>query len=357
MSKGNEISETLKEIRQKVAEKYGITYNPSDCDHEGDSHSNCDELRHLQRQLEEKGITDVELSEEIERAIESLTPPDEPCNGEMPPSPWDLDVRFCHYHFRRHLEPERKLFLECHVAGLEFHNVDEVWDELEVGSRLALVRDNDNCHDKKAVAIVLDSDYSGDPNDFDPDLILGYIPRTDNEQIATMLDMGWADSFEAEITALDNNLPYDERMTIAVYIKRKEPILRLLLFSDEGWEDFRSQVWNNGFCYFRWECPEFLGRELPKEGDKVVFMHSDEKTMKLCLMSVLASGWNCRPFAENYSKLFAYDDCEPFTLTQIAGPVSVSTDEVNYLKPFVSGWAPGPQLPEFMSERLKRLFD
>lgn len=356
MSKGNEISEALKEIRQKVAEKYGITYNPSDCAHEGDSHSYCDEFRHLQRQLEEKGITDVELSEEIERAIESLTPPDEPCNGEMPPSPWDLDDRF-HHLSRRHWEPERKLFLECHVAGLEFHNANEVWDELEVGTELALVRDNDNYHDKKAVAIVLDSDYSGDPNDFDPDLILGYIPHTDNEQIATMLDMGWADSFEAEITAIDKSLPYDERMTIAVYIKRKEPLLRLIAFSDEEWRRFRSEVWNKGFCYFRWGLRDSFEIGVLEEGDKVVFLLQDEKTTKLCLMSVLAKGWNCRPYAENYCKLFAYDNCIPFTLTQIAGPTSISTDLVSYLAPFISEGTPGPQVSELASERLKRLFD
>lgn len=359
MSKGKEICGTLKEIREKAAEKYGLTFEPSDCDHEADSPNYGDELRDIQRQLEEKGITDVELNEEIEKAIESLTPPEDfmqesaptppPIEG-MIPDPWDDAPR-------RHREPERKLFLECNVAGLEFHNADEVWDNLEVGMSLALVRERDNVHDWKAVAIALAEDFNGDPNDFDFDQILGYIPRSDNREIAVLLDMGWADLLEAKITKLDKELPYQNRMTIAIYLKRKEADLRLVSFSDEGWKEFRTQVWGKGFCYFRWERSQsWLFEMMPEEGDKVVFLCKGEEKTELCLMSVIAKGWNCRPYAENYSKLFAYDNCVPFALTQIAGPISVGNDDISFLTSYISERTPGPQLPKQTSEFLKRFF-
>ena len=49
----------------------------------------------------------------------------------------------------------RKLFFkECHLAGRQYWDVDDVWDELHVGTCLELKRDLENRHDVNAVAVV-----------------------------------------------------------------------------------------------------------------------------------------------------------------------------------------------------------
>ena len=65
------------------------------------------------------------------------------------------------------------------MAGVSFHlnYDDELWDELEVGAKVALVREKSNKLDKNAVAIALADDYDGDPEDFDFDFILGLFPK------------------------------------------------------------------------------------------------------------------------------------------------------------------------------------
>ena len=42
----------------------------------------------------------------------------------------------------------------------------------------------------------------------DGTFILGYIPRKDNEALATMLDMGWEEMFETEISELKEHVPF-----------------------------------------------------------------------------------------------------------------------------------------------------
>ena len=98
-----------------------------------------------------------------------------------------------------------------------------------------------NCfHLTRAVALA--ADYDDDPEDFDFDYILGYIPRNQNTAIAAMLDMGWQEMLEAEITELKDHAPYSDKLHITVYIRSKEPILpkddrlHILDFDDEEWE-------------------------------------------------------------------------------------------------------------------------
>lgn len=113
------------------------------------------------------------------------------------------------------MKKKRVLFKECPVAGIGFHDIKDIWDELYVGAKLALVRQKDNKYDKNAVAVALADDYDGDIEDFDFDFILGYVPRTENEQIATMLDLGWDEVFECEISEMKENGPLNERLRMA----------------------------------------------------------------------------------------------------------------------------------------------
>lgn len=60
MSKGKEKCEILKAIRTYVADKYGVEYTPSECNHKGECQGTCPkcdgELADLQKKLEAKGI-------------------------------------------------------------------------------------------------------------------------------------------------------------------------------------------------------------------------------------------------------------------------------------------------------------
>ena len=66
MNQGKQKCEILRRIRMDIAERYGLRYNPSECTHEGDCSGTCPkcdaELKDLQRQLESRGITDIDLT-------------------------------------------------------------------------------------------------------------------------------------------------------------------------------------------------------------------------------------------------------------------------------------------------------
>ena len=38
------------------------------------------------------------------------------------------------------MEVKKKYFMDCHLAGRKYHDADEVWDKLKVGTLLQLVR-------------------------------------------------------------------------------------------------------------------------------------------------------------------------------------------------------------------------
>ena len=52
------------------------------------------------------------------------------------------------------MEVRKMFFMDCHLAGRKYHDADEVWDELKVGTILSLERDKENRHDPYAVAVM-----------------------------------------------------------------------------------------------------------------------------------------------------------------------------------------------------------
>ena len=232
---------------------------------------------------------------------------------------------------------ERKALLECPVAGIGFHDIDDVWDELYVGAKIALVRERCNKYDRNAVAVALADDYDGDPDGFDFNFILGYIPRTCNSAIAAILDMGHGDIIEAEISEMNDHAPYPERLHITVYVKAKTPLppsdnrLRICSFEEDGWNAFADDVWRKGVALFRWGGFPPWELDLPKRGDKVAFVHKAEETAALYLMTVIATGDDCAPYVENVEDLNWVDDCNPYALTVVKGPVSVKNEELGFL--------------------------
>lgn len=64
------------------------------------------------------------------------------------------------------MKAKKLFFKECHLAGRQYHDVDEVWDELKVGTCLRLERDLDNRYDKDAVAVIYDKEANGEREEY-----------------------------------------------------------------------------------------------------------------------------------------------------------------------------------------------
>ena len=343
MNQGKQKCEILRRIRMDIAERYGLRYNPSECTHGGDCSGTCPkcdaELKDLQRQLESRGITDIDLvntpivqtdEDDIHILEGDVVAPSEEglvIITEGMPAPPNV-----------YKEKKRVLYKECQIAGITFHDLKEVWDELYEGAELSLVRQKDNKYDKYAIAVALADDYDGDPDDFDFDFILGYVPRTENQHLATMMDLGWAEAFECELSQVNGTNPYKGSLYMKIYMVSKddvdvdesEHLLRVLEFDDKQLEQFKSSLESKGVSCQRWGAylPEVMN--LPEEGEKLVILHRDHNNAVLYLTHVIAKDKNAEFFVKDEEKQI--DDCMWFVLTNVVGPVSVFADELNFLE-------------------------
>lgn len=117
------------------------------------------------------------------------------------------------------MKAKKLYFMECHLAGRQYHDADEVWENLKVGTKLQLVRDLDNRYDPEAVAAVYKKKYDdGEADEF----LLGYIPREENDTIAHLLEMGWTDIFECRISRINPKAHYERQVYLSIHIKRNE---------------------------------------------------------------------------------------------------------------------------------------
>lgn len=343
MNQGKQKCEILRRIRMDIAERYGLRYNPSECTHEGDCSGTCPkcdaELKDLQRQLESRGITDIDLTnipivqidEDDIHILEGdvAAPSDDELMVVTEGMPAPPNV---------YKEKKRVLYKECQIAGITFHDLRDVWDELYEGAELALVREKDNKHDKYAIAVALADDYDGDPDDFDFDFILGYVPRTENKHLATMMDLGWSEAFECELSQVNGSNPYKGSLYMKIYMVSKEEVevdesehlLRVLEFDDKKLEHFKSSLESKGVSCQRWGAylPEVMN--LPDEGEKLVILHRDHNNAVLYLTHVIAKDKNAEFFVKDEEKQI--DDCMWFVLTNVVGPVSVFADELKFLE-------------------------
>lgn len=343
MNQGKQKCEILRRIRMDIAERYGLRYNPSECTHEGDCSGTCPkcdaELKDLQRQLQSRGITDIDLTnipivqidEDDIHILEGdvAAPSDDELMVVTEGMPAPPNV---------YKEKKRVLYKECQIAGITFHDLKEVWDELYEGAELALVRQKDNKYDKYAIAVALADDYDGDSDDFDFDFILGYVPRTENQHLATMMDLGWTDAFECELSQVNGSNPYKGSLYMKIYMVSKEEVevdeyehlLRVLEFDDKKLEHFKSSLESKGVSCQRWGAylPEVMN--LPDEGEKLVILHRDHNNAVLYLTHVIAKDKNAEFFVKDEEKLI--DDCMWFVLTNVVGPVSVFADELKFLE-------------------------
>lgn len=112
------------------------------------------------------------------------------------------------------MEAKKKYFMDCHLAGRKYHDADEVWDKL--GTKLQLQRDMNNRHDADAVAVMYHEAEE------DEDYCIGYIPRENNETIASILEMGWTDMFECRINKINPDAHPEYQIHLTIKIKRNK---------------------------------------------------------------------------------------------------------------------------------------
>ena len=105
---------------------------------------------------------------------------------------------------------QRKHFLHCNIAGFTYWDGCLAMSQLEVGTKLEMVRDEDNKHDPDAVALYF-KDYK-----------LGYIPASHNEIISQLIDMGHGGLFEVYVNRVSKDAHPESQVHINIYIKRNE---------------------------------------------------------------------------------------------------------------------------------------
>lgn len=369
MYTGKEKCELLKSVRIRIAKKYGLSYSPTECTHEGDCLGTCPmcdaELMDLQKQLDAKGLSDVDLQEDLIVALQGWFV-DEPSEliameqgmvamGEAAPP---------FAKFRK----KRTLYKECQIAGITFHDLSDVWDELYVGAELALIRQKDNEHDEYAIAVALADDYDGDPDDFDFNQILGYVPRTENEELAKMMDMGWNEAFECELSQMKGSNPYKGTLHMKIYIVSKDEeetvvdtsnLLRVVEFDYDQHEEFIDSLKSNGCYYARYGGFPPWERTLPEKGEKVVFMRRNGNNTKLYLMHCIAVGdYDAAYFVNEKEDLHAVDDCCFYVFTLVKGSIFVTNDMIEFLKgEKINDYQPEDFLSEDASIALRNLFE
>ena len=92
------------------------------------------------------------------------------------------------------------------IAGFGYWEGCEVLEELHIGTRLELVREEDNKFDPYAVAIYYD------------DHKLGFIPRGSNHDISKYLDMGLTSIYEIRITRITPDVHPEQQVEVIVNI-------------------------------------------------------------------------------------------------------------------------------------------
>lgn len=112
------------------------------------------------------------------------------------------------------MEMNKVFYLECNLAGRKYCEVDEVWQELFVGTYLTLERDKENRFDSNAIQVIYEDE------DTVP-YLLGYIPSDCNEDLAKFFDMGWGDIFSCRISKITPTNHYENQIRLSIFINKK----------------------------------------------------------------------------------------------------------------------------------------
>lgn len=97
-----------------------------------------------------------------------------------------------------------------HIAGFNYWDGCEAFEHLKIGTKLELVREEDNHFDPYAVAI-----YHNEHK-------LGFIPRGHNHDISKYLDMGLGDIYEVRISRITPDVHPENQVEVILYVKNQK---------------------------------------------------------------------------------------------------------------------------------------
>ena len=100
----------------------------------------------------------------------------------------------------------KKLYKSFEISGLRYYEALFIINKLKIGKKLKLKIEPNNIYDENAIEIYYKK-YK-----------LGYIPKTANYSIATILKSGW-DIFECYIQKIDKN---NLKIQVAVFVKGRD---------------------------------------------------------------------------------------------------------------------------------------
>ena len=90
------------------------------------------------------------------------------------------------------------------LAGFRHYEAPTLWDKVQPGDELALVREPDNPHDRNAVRVEWRS------------FMLGYVPRSQNQAVARQLDGGTR--LAARISKVQHTRAPNRRIEFEIYM-------------------------------------------------------------------------------------------------------------------------------------------
>ncbi len=99
----------------------------------------------------------------------------------------------------------RMLVQNSLLAGFQFYQGKQLWDEIKVGDPLTLAREPDNLHDRNAVRV----EWRGHK--------LGYVPRLENRAVARHMDSGGR--VEARVSRLTQHRNPWQRIEFEVFVR------------------------------------------------------------------------------------------------------------------------------------------
>lgn len=262
---------------------------------------------------------------------------------------------------------ERCQFKEFTVAGVSFHHKhnDALWDKLEEGMELLLVREPRNKYDKNAVAIVEPDVFYGDSETFNFDLVIGYVPRVSNSEIAAMIDAGFGDKLKAVLTKYDRHVNLNNRLGMTVYLEGRDPVKPrpdLLRFHSQREEEMKELVRHlqqRGTAHLRFVSLFGSYDFLPIVGDQVVvsYFNKSTKAVMMYYMRIIAMGPEAAPYLEDPSVASKEDGSKSYVLTNVAGPVMSDVREMSFLGRDSLDWRTADNwLKPSESDALKDLF-
>lgn len=239
----------------------------------------------------------------------------------------------------------RNFFKSFPIAGVSYHVAPDspLWNNIAEGQQLALVRHKANRHDHNAVAIALPQDYDGDAQRFDFNKIIGYIPRSANDTIAKMIDMGYESSLQAVISRYNPTGPVNDRLQVTIYLLSSNndsdtPRWRAQWINRDTLKQLGNQFIEHGIAVMQWPAPSPVDNTLAAAGDLVVTVCPTGKATAIYLLRILAVADDCDLYVPHndepgdtplLERTTRDDSTVRLALTNVMGPSLVANSTLN----------------------------